>query len=335
MARIKYYYDTETCRYERVKTTKIDVALNLLGFLVVSLILGFGFLVFYFAYFPSPQEVELRAQNAELLTQYKLIEKEVDKASEMLASLQERDDKIYRAIFEAEPIPMEMRRGGRGGVESYDELRDSKFANLLIDAHQRVDRLKKQMYIQTKSYDEVVSLVKRKEEMMASIPAIQPLSNGDLTRFASGFGMRTHPILKVRRMHAGCDLTAPRGTPIYATGDGVVKRAGWSGGYGKVVDIDHGFSYESRYAHMSKMVVRKGQKVKRGQLIGHVGSTGLSQAPHLHYEVHHKGKPVNPINYFFNDLTAEEYDQMLKMAAQNRQPLGGANATNEHHEHKH
>lgn len=328
MAKIKYYYDTETCRYERIKTTKTDVALNLLGFLVVALILAFGISIVYTAYFPSHQELELRAQNEELLYQYELLNSEMKEANQMLAALQERDDKLYRAIFEADPIPMEMRRGGTGGTKAYKELftKKTKYRGLMTQTHKRLDNLKKQMYIQTKSYDELVELVKNKEKMMASIPAIQPISKKDMTYFASGFGMRMHPIYKVKKMHTGCDLTAPRGTPIYATGDGVVERAGWGGGYGRVVDIDHGYGYKTRYAHLNKLACRKGQKIKRGQLIGYVGSTGLSQAPHLHYEVHHKNRPVNPINYFFNDLSPEEYDQMLELASQNRQPLGSGNA---------
>lgn len=329
MAKIKYYYDTETCRYERIKTTKTDVALNLLGFLVVALILAFGISIVYTAYFPSHKELELTAQNQELLYQYELLDKEMNEVSQMLTALQERDDKLYRAIFEADPIPMEMRRGGTGGTKAYKELftKKTKYGDLMVSTHRRVDNLKKQMYIQTKSYDELVDLVKNKEQMMASIPAIQPVAKKDMTRFASGYGMRVHPIYKVPKMHTGCDLTAPRGTPVYATGDGVVERSGWGSGYGKVVDIDHGYGYKTRYAHLSKLNCRKGQKIKRGQLIGFVGSTGLSQAPHLHYEVHHKGRPVNPINYFFNDLTPEEYDQMLQLASQNRQPLGSGNAT--------
>ncbi|MGF1532272.1 MAG: peptidoglycan DD-metalloendopeptidase family protein [Bernardetiaceae bacterium] len=329
MAKIKYYYDTETCRYERIKTTKTDVALNLLGFLVVSLVLAFGLSLFYSAYFPSHKEIELQASNEKLLYQYQLLNKEIEEAGQMLTALQERDDKLYRVIFEADPIPMEMRRGGTGGSKAYKDIfaKDEKYQELIVSTQQRVDNLRKQMYIQTKSYDEIVNLVQNKAEMMASIPAIQPIAKKDMTHFASGFGMRMHPIYKVPKMHTGCDLTAPRGTSIYATGNGTVIRAGWEGGYGKVVDVDHGYGYITRYAHMSAIKCKKGQKVKRGQLLGLVGSTGLSQAPHLHYEVHYKGRPVNPINYFFNDLSPEEYDQMLQLAAQNRQPLGSGNAS--------
>jgi murein DD-endopeptidase MepM/ murein hydrolase activator NlpD len=254
-----------------------------------------------------------------------MLNKEINNVGDMLSVLQDRDDNIYRVIFEASPIPMEIRKSGTGGTEKYKALLEEKLSreDLIIGTLQKIDQLKKEMYIQTKSYDELVALSKRKAEMVSAIPAIQPIANQDLRRFASGFGYRTHPILKVSRMHTGCDFSAPTGTPVFATGDGKVITAKRSSGYGNEIEIDHGFGYITKYAHLSSFDVREGQKVKRGQQIGKVGNTGLSVAPHLHYEVMHNKNKVNPVNYFFNDLTPEEYDQMLEMASIENQSLGG------------
>ncbi|MCC5944053.1 MAG: peptidoglycan DD-metalloendopeptidase family protein [Bernardetiaceae bacterium] len=333
MAKIKYYYDTKTCRYERVKISRTDKILNLLGLFFIAGILAGAFAFAYLTYFPSKKELGLEQEKQELLLKYKVLNQEISEASSMLEALQERDNKLYRAIFEAEPIPMEMRKGGTGGATRYKDIVSEHLqqSELVINTLYKVDNLKKQMYIQTKSYDELIDLAKSKSKMMASIPAIQPIAKKDLTSFASGFGYRMHPIYKVRKMHTGCDLAAPRGTPIYASGDGKVIKADWSSGYGKTVEIDHGYGYMTRYAHMSNIKVRPGQKIKRGEMIGNVGSTGLSVSPHLHYEVHYNGKPVNPVNYFFNDLTPAEFDEMLEAASRDGQSLGGGSC--EHHDH--
>lgn len=325
MAKIKYYYDTETCRYERVKVTKTDRVFNISGLLVISLVLGIGMAAVYSYVFPSAKEQKLQVQNKELKLQYDLLNSEVSEAGKMLESLQERDDKLYRAILEAEPIPTEIRKGGTGGSEKYRDLLDENLHNedLILNTLSKVDQVKKQMYIQTKSYDELSSLVKEKENMLASIPAIKPLKKGERIHFASGFGMRIHPIYKIRKMHTGCDFSAPKGTPVHASGDGVVLRAEWSGGYGRMVEIDHGYGYVTRYAHLSAFKCRRGQKIKRGDLIGKVGNTGSSVSSHLHYEVLHKGKHINPINFFQNDLSPEEYEKMILLSSQDRQSLGG------------
>lgn len=325
MARIKYYYDTETCRYERVKTTKSDVIFNILGFLAVSALFAVGLTMLYVYLFPSEKERLLAQENRELLLKYQLLDQELKSASVMMQELQERDNKLYRAIFEADPIPMEMRKGGTGGAKRYQELLSEGLfnQNLIIGTAQKIDQLKRQMYIQTKSYDELVTLAQNKAQMLAAIPAIQPVQKKHLTSFASGFGMRTHPIYKVKKMHTGCDLAAPTGTPVYATGDGVVISAGWHSGYGQSIEIDHGYGYVTRYAHLSKIDVKRGAKIKRGHLIGKVGSTGLSVSPHLHYEVLHNGKFVNPVNYFFNDLTPQEFNELLEISSREGQSLGG------------
>lgn len=326
MARIKYYYDTETCKYERIKVTKWDIFLNTLGFLTVSLIMGIGLLFLYTSYFELPQLSRLRKENQELLAYYEILEKEMNEANKMLTALQERDDNVYRIIFEAEPIPYSIRSAGVGGVEKYKDIINSRpeREGLIVNTFQEVDQLKKKMYIQTKSYDEILDLARNKSLMMAAIPSIQPIPNKDLKRLASGYGMRMHPILKIKRMHYGIDFSAPRGTPIYATGDGKVRTVRTSvGGFGKMVEIDHGYGYLSRYAHMNKFNVKRGQTVKRGDLIGYVGNTGLSAAPHLHYEIFKDGEHVNPAYYFFNDVTETEYDILLELASKENQSLGG------------
>jgi murein DD-endopeptidase MepM/ murein hydrolase activator NlpD len=325
MARIKYYYDTETCRYERVKVSKWDIFLNLLGFLSVSLILAVGIIIVYNAYFDSPKEAQLKKENKELQFYYEMMEKEVDNVQKVLSSLQERDDEVYRNIMGAEPIPSSIRAAGVGGAERYKNIIESELEreNLILDMMQELDKVKKQMYIQTKSYDEILEMAENKEEMMASIPAIQPIPNKELKRLASGFGMRMHPILKVVRPHEGCDFSAPRGTPIYATGDGeVVRVSSTFGGFGKLVVIDHGYGFITKYAHMSSFNVKRGDKVKRGDCIGFVGTTGTSTAPHLHYEIHKDGKPINPVHYFYQDVSDEEYEKLLELSSRENQSLG-------------
>ncbi|UZR94428.1 M23 family metallopeptidase [Chondrinema litorale] len=325
MAKIKYYYDTETCRYERVKTSPLEYVINALGLLFVCVIFGIFFAWAYLAIFPSPNELKLVKENEELLYHYNSMNKELKNVQNMMTALQKRDDDIYRTIFEAEPIPMEIRQAGTGGSQKFQDLLESRLERegLIINSLNKIDVIKRQMYIQSKSFDEIVELARSKQEMLAHIPAIQPIANKELKRLASGYGMRFHPILKVRRLHAGCDFSAPLGTPIYATGDGkVVKVQKSNRGYGNQVEIDHGFGYISKYAHMSKFEVRVGQKVKRGQIIGLVGNTGLSVAPHCHYEVIYKNRKVNPVNYFFNDLTDEQYEEMVKISSQENQSLG-------------
>lgn len=324
MARIKYYYDTESCKYERIKVSKGDMVINFLGFLFIGVIIAIGLIVVYFANFDSPKEALLKKENKELELKYDLLDKEVEQINQIMLALQERDDEIYRTIFEANPIPESVREAGVGGVNKYQSLLEEGLERekLILGTFQKIDKLKKKMYIQSKSYDEILKMANDKAIMLASIPAIQPISNKELRRLASGYGMRIHPIYKVRKMHTGVDFSAERGTPIYATGDGVVQRASYSlGGYGRQVEINHGYGYVTKYAHMSKFIVKKGQRVKRGEIIGYVGSTGTSVAPHLHYEVIKNNKKVNPVHYFFNDLTSEEYEEMLRISSVENQSL--------------
>lgn len=324
MARIKYYYDTETCKYERIKISKWDIFLNSLGIFTLSLILAITILFVSSTYFESPQVSMLKKENKELIMYYNDMQKDIEQMGNMIVALQDRDDNIYRVIFEADPIPSTIRQAGVGGTDRYKELREEKIIreDMVINTYGQIDKLKKQMYIQTKSYDDILQMAKNKADMLASIPSIQPIPNKDLKRLASGYGMRMHPILKYRRMHAGCDFSAPRGTPIFATGNGKIIRARFDKTSGNMVKIDHGYGYVTKYLHMVKFAVKEGQKVKRGKIIGYVGNTGLSKAPHCHYEVWKDKKHINPVNYFYNDVTDEEFDKLLELASRENESLG-------------
>lgn len=325
MARIKYYYDTETCKYERIQVKKRDVVINALGLAVLVLICATGLVVLYMNNFDTPRTIALENENARKDDIIELFNKQVNGMEDMLGVLQEKDDNVYRVVFEAEPIPNSVREAGSGGILKYREILESDLSNkkLVVSTMEKIDRVKKKAYIQTKSYDEIMELALNKELLYQSMPAIQPVSNKELRRLSSGFGRRTDPVLKVKKMHYGTDFSAPKGTPIYATGDGVVKytRSSFTG-FGKHVMIDHGFGYETLYGHMSQFNVRQGQKIKRGDLIGFVGNTGKSTAPHLHYEVHINGKAVNPVNYFYKDLNATEYAEILRLSSIENQSLG-------------
>lgn len=325
MARIKYYYDTETCKYERVKTTTGDIILNTLGILSLTLIMAVGLLLLYSSYFESPKELLLKNEVKELEYYYENLSREVEKLDALLSEMEHRDDNIYRAVLGAEPIESSIRNAGIGGVDRYEDIREKDIIHedVIVKLTEHVDKLRRKIYIESKSQDEVVQLAINKEQLFSAIPAIQPVANKELIRLSSGFGMRFHPIYKVKKMHPGIDFSAPIGTPIYATADGVVDKVSVSfSGYGKVIEIDHGFGYRTRYAHMHGFSVSKNQKIKRGELIGYVGNTGLSTAPHLHYEVFINGRHVNPVHYFFNDLNPAEYEKIVELASIENQSLG-------------
>lgn len=278
----------------------------------------FASIILFVAYtfFDSPKEIALKRENEQLKLQYTVINKDVAQIKNVLSNIIHRDNNIYRVIFEAEPISKDVREAGVGGVNRYIGLEGYKFSELVINTRKTIDNISQKLYIQSKSFDEIVELAKQKEELLQSIPAIQPITNEDLTRVASGFGYRIHPIHKIRKMHTGMDFTAPTGTQIYATGDGVIESVKKSKrGYGNHVVIKHQFGYKTRYAHMSRFNVKKGQKVKRGDVIGFVGNTGSSTGPHLHYEVEKDDRKVNPYNYYFNDLTPEEFDRMIELSS--------------------
>tara|TARA_B110000881_G_C18502941_1_gene477920 strand:+ start:120 stop:1106 length:987 start_codon:yes stop_codon:yes gene_type:complete len=325
MRKHKYYYNPETCNFERIKTPKRKILMNSLGFILIVLLSSFIILNTYDNYFESPAIVALKKENQELETHYEILSKEINIANKMLENLEERDDNVYRIIFEAEPIPNTIRQAGIGGVNRYKELLDGnlKREEIVMDAYTKIDELKRKMYIQTKSYDELIGLANNKEELIASIPAIQPVSNENLIRMASGYGMRIDPFLKVKRMHYGVDFSLNKGNPVYATADGKIKTVKSSfGGLGKYIYINHENGYMSVYGHLDKFNVKRGQRVKRGELIAYSGNSGRSTGPHLHYEIIKNGKKVNPINYFFNDLTPNQYEEILKIASVENQALG-------------
>jgi murein DD-endopeptidase MepM/ murein hydrolase activator NlpD len=326
MAKIKYYYDTVTCKYERVKTTTSDIIFNVLGIFSLSLVLAAGMVLLYGNYFESPKELILKNEVRELEYYYENLNKKVEQLTATVNDIEYRDDNIYRSVLGAEPIDKNVRQGGVGGSDRYEEIRKKKISSqdMVIKLSEGIDKLKRKLYLETKSQDELVEMARNKEKMFASIPAIQPISNKQLISLASGYGLRIHPVYKVKRMHQGIDFSAAIGTPIYATADGLVLTVEFSfTGYGNMVEIDHGFGYKTRYAHMHGFAVRKNQKVKRGELIGYVGNTGLSTGPHLHYEVHINGFAKNPVYYFFNDLKPDEYEKILKLAEIENMSLGG------------
>jgi murein DD-endopeptidase MepM/ murein hydrolase activator NlpD len=325
MARIKYYYDTETCKYERIKTKKSDVVLNGMGIMSLTVMMAIGLLFLYSSYFESPTELILKNEVKELEFYYDKLNKDVEALSTILNNMERRDDNIYRVVLGAQPIEKSVRDAGVGGADRYADIRNKGIDHkeLVIALHEKVDKLRRKLYIESKSQDEVVQLAENKEKLFAAIPAIQPISNKELIALASGFGFRIHPVYKVKKMHSGIDFAAEIGTPIYATADGKVVNVDVKfSGYGKLVEIDHGFGYHSRYAHMHDFAVRVGQNIKRGDLVGYVGNTGLSTAPHLHYEVLINGVQVDPVHYFFNDLSAGEYEKILELASTENQSLG-------------
>ena len=320
MPKAKYYFNTHSLKYEKVVIPWGKRILRVLGFLATAIVFSVVIVAFAYAYLDSPKERQLKREISQLTLQYEILQQRFEEVGLVLTDLQHRDDNIYRVIFEAEPIPSSVREAGFGGVDRYKSLEGYENAELMVTTSRKLDQLTKQLYVQSKSFDEIVELAKNKSQMLASIPAIQPVSNKDLTRIASGFGYRIHPIYKTTKMHEGVDFTAPVGTDIYATGYGIVKDVEYdSRGYGNHVIISHGFGYSTLYGHMSKIKVRPGQKVNRGDVIGIVGSTGTSTAPHLHYEVIKQGNKINPINFFYNDLTAEEYEKMIEISSQSNQ----------------
>lgn len=325
MARIKYYYDTETCKYERVKAKKSDVILNALGILSLIVAVAVGLVILYVNYFESPKELMQRNKLSEQEFVIEDLSREVDNLNNVLSDIENRDDNIYRKILGAEPIDKNVREAGVGGSDRYKEIREMNLLHedLILELRERVDKLKRKIYIESKSQDDVIKLGENKEKLFAAIPAIQPISNKQLHALASGFGLRIHPIYKVKKMHTGIDFAASIGTPIYATADGkVLEVAVKFSGYGKMVEIDHGFGYRTRYAHMHEFAVHTGQSIKRGDLVGYVGNTGLSTAPHLHYEVLINGSQVDPVHYFYNDITPAEYEKILELASVENQSLG-------------
>lgn len=320
MPRTKYKFNHETLSFDRIRLGLKQLVLKLFAYFVGSLFLA-GLYGFLFAFiFDSPKERALKREIEQMNLQYELMNREMDNVEKVLGHLQETDDNLYRTIFESEPVPSTYREGGIGGVNRYEELDGFTNTELITETATRLDKIRKKIYIQSKSFDELIVLAGEKGEMLRSIPAIQPVSNKDLKRTASGYGLRIHPIYKISKFHSGMDFTAPTGTDVFSTGDGVVKTVkSQRRELGNHIIIDHGFGYQTVYAHLDGFNVKVGQKVKRGDIIGFVGNTGLSTAPHLHYEVLLNGRYVDPALYYFNDLTADEYDRMAEIALKSGQ----------------
>ncbi|RIJ49146.1 M23 family peptidase [Maribellus luteus] len=325
MARKKYKFNPDTLNYESIGLTWKERIVKVLTYLSSSVAMALLFVVIFLSFYETPRSKALKRENQRLLTQYELLQKDMNKVEKVLTDLQQRDDNIYRVVFEAEPIPAAVREAGFGGTNKYSHLENMDNADLVIETAKKLDVLAKKTYIQSKSYDEVMEMALNKEKMLASLPSIMPIRNKELKRTSSGWGYRMHPIYKVKKMHWGQDFTAPIGTPIYATGDGVVTEVEGSKrskvGLGLNIKIDHGFGYETVYGHLNEFNVKRGQHVKRGDIIGYVGNTGGSTAPHLHYEVHKNGQKLNPMYYMFQDLTPQEYDKMIAISSNIGQSL--------------
>jgi murein DD-endopeptidase MepM/ murein hydrolase activator NlpD len=322
--KVKYYFDTESLAYRKIKP-KLTKQLGYIGlFLLASALFGFlCFVILLNSSFLETPKDRLQAREIETMKlRYAIVNKKMDEIDEVLEDIEERDNNIYRAYFNTAPIPVEQRKAGFGGINRYKELEGFNNSDLVIHTSKRVDVISKELVIQSKSLDEILKLAKAKNKLLAAIPAIQPVKNENLKHMASGFGYRTDPFTKVRKMHEGMDFTAKTGTPIFATGDGIIARAdNTASGYGNHIVLRHGFGYETLYGHLSKYKCHAGQRVKRGDVIGYVGSTGRSEAPHLHYEVHKDGKVVNPLNFYYGNISAAEYTAISKLANQENQSL--------------
>ncbi|WP_298296853.1 M23 family metallopeptidase [Hydrotalea sp.] len=322
MRKIKYYYNTHTLRFEKLEVPLRVRILQVIGFIAATLVTGILLVLLVFQFVDSPKEKLLRQQNRDLAENYTLIQERVKQLEVQMQELEDRDNNVYRTIFESTPIPDSARTRIIETKNEIKLLEGQTETELVNNIKNQLNNLTLRVVYQGKSYGDIDSMIKNKEKLLLAIPAIQPVSNKNLNRIASGFGYRIDPVYKVTKFHAGLDFAAPLGTPIYATADGVVQTAGFNtGGYGNEVVINHGYGYQTLYGHMYKVKAREGELVKRGEVIGYVGSTGKSTGPHCHYEVHKNGKPVDPIYYFYNDLTPAQFDRILKLAATANQSL--------------
>lgn len=320
MKKDKYYYNPATLKYEKLKKTKKEIALRVLGFLGASFAVAVVIVLISFSILQSPREKMLLLEVKVMSDEMKSMQSRINTLTEVLEQLENRDDNIYRVIFESDPVPKEIRKMGVGGVDRYEYLNRLSQKDLVKSTAEKLDQLERRMYVQSKSYDELTKVIKEKESLLAAIPAILPVKQKSNVWFSSGYGVRIDPIYKSPKMHRGVDFSAPIGTEIYATANGKVTFAGsGSDGYGRKVIINHGFGYQTLYAHMSRVVAYKGQTVKRGQLIGYVGNSGKSTAPHLHYEVIKSNYALNPVNFFHGDLSPEEYEKFVTIANSSNQ----------------
>ena len=315
MPKPKYVFDQSTLSYEKYKLGWKGRLMRFISFIFSTGVFAVVTVVAAYYFFGSPKERILQRELNFMRLQFDILDDKLGKYEVLLKEMQDRDDNIYRVIFEAEPIPTSFRKAGYGGVDRYEKLEGYKSSAIVVETAKRLDHIASMLYVQSKSFDEVFEMAKNKSEMLAAIPAIQPLKDSDVRRISSHFGVRTDPFYKVNKFHQGIDFSAPIGTEVFATADGIVVKVEKSYfGYGNMVVIDHGFGYKTVYAHLSSFIVKRGEKIKRGQLIAKVGSSGKSTSPHLHYEVHKNNRAVNPIHFFFNDLTPEEYEQILELS---------------------
>ena len=315
MRKIKYYYNTHTLRYEKLVTPLRVKLLRVFGFISAALVTSVIVTYVYNSCFPKAADREAELKYEITKDNYNTLAQKTKALQQQMADLEKRDNEVYRSIFEATPLTDSARTKAIEQTKEIAKINLIKNDDLGGEIVKTLNNITKRVAYQTQSYDAIEKLINNQEDKLASIPAIQPVSNKQLTRIASGFGMRIHPIYGIAKMHNGLDFTAPQGTPIYATGDGVVNEAGVGNGTGNHVIINHGYGYETEYMHMVRIKARVGQAVKRGEVIGWVGSTGASTGPHCHYEVHINGTPVDPVYFFYNDLNAEQYDRVLKLAA--------------------
>ncbi|OFY22379.1 MAG: peptidase M23 [Bacteroidetes bacterium GWF2_29_10] len=322
MGKAKYHFNPKSLTYEKVKHTFTDMMLKVVAYVATGLVFSSVVLLIAYNLFNSPKELNLLRENQQYKLELSILNDRLEQLADAVKNIEEKDDNIYRVIFESEPVADEIRNGGYGGAEKYNNLKGFDNSDILIETNLKIDKIARKLSVQNKSFDDVFEMAQNKNKMLASIPAIQPIRNKNLKNLVSGFGMRIHPIYKTLRMHQGVDFVAPTGTPIYATGDGVIMYNDNSlSGYGKVVVINHGYGYKTLYAHMSSLKVKPGQKVKRGEIIGTVGSSGLSTGPHLHYEIRKGNKAINPVNFFFNDLSPAEYQKIIEIASKVNQAM--------------
>jgi len=320
MANTKYKFNPDSLSFDKIRLGLKAILLRSLAYIIGSVLIAMVLNFLFGLFFDSPREKALKREIEQLTLQYDLIHREMGNLEKVIDHLQETDDNLYRTIFGAEPVQSTQRQAGIGGVSRYDELEGFKNSELVIETAKKLDAMRKKVYVQSKSFDELILLAREKEDMLRSIPAIIPISTKDLTRIASGFGLRIHPIYKISKLHTGMDFTAPLGTEVYASGDGtVISVQSSKRGMGNYIVINHGFGYTSLYAHLESFNIKEGRKVRRGDIIGFVGNTGMSVAPHLHYEVKLNEVNVDPVNYFFNDLTPAEYEKMIEIASKTGQ----------------
>jgi murein DD-endopeptidase MepM/ murein hydrolase activator NlpD len=316
MKKIKYFYNTHTLRYEKLVTPLRVKLLRLFGFLSGLTVASAIVIYLYLKFFPQPTDIEYRRKYEMLKDNYNQVNEKVKSLQQQMVALEKRDNEVYRSIFEANPVPDSARAKLIEQQKEIEKIKEMDDFELGKDIASQLNNISARVAFQVKSYDNIAGLIKTQDVKLASLPAIQPVSNKQLNRIASGFGMRIDPVYGTPKMHKGLDFTAPQGTPIYATGNGIVKVSGSTGnGFGNHVVINHGYGYETLYGHMYRIKARQGQRIKRGEVIGWVGSTGKSTGPHCHYEVHINGHEVDPVYFFFNDLNAEQYDRLLKMAS--------------------